>query len=60
MVSGKKVAIFNWEWGRKSAPRDGQKIPLNLWLRKYRKFTHSNYSLSGPMYKLGAMIESMT
>ena len=24
---GKKVAIFNWEWGPNSAPRDGQKIP---------------------------------
>ena len=24
---GKKVAIFDWEWGRNSAPRDGQKKP---------------------------------
>ena len=24
---GKKVAIFDWEWGRNSAPRDGQKSP---------------------------------
>ena len=24
---GKKVAIFDWEWGRNSAPRDGQKRP---------------------------------
>ena len=24
---GKKVAIFYWEWGPHSAPRDGQKIP---------------------------------
>ena len=24
---GKKVAIFDWEWGRNSAPSDGQKIP---------------------------------
>ena len=23
----KKVAIFNWEWGQNSAPRDWQKIP---------------------------------
>ena len=30
MVLGKKVAIFDWEWGRNSAPRDGQKIPCNL------------------------------
>ena len=27
MVLGKKVAIFNWELGRNSAPREGQKIP---------------------------------
>ena len=27
MVLGKKVAIFDWEWGRNSAPRDGQKRP---------------------------------
>ena len=27
MVLGKKVAIFNWEWGRNSAPREGQKRP---------------------------------
>ena len=27
MVLGKKMAIFDWEWGRNSAPRDGQKIP---------------------------------
>ena len=27
MILGKKVAIFDWEWGRNSAPRDGQKRP---------------------------------
>ena len=27
MVLGKKVTIFNWEWGQNSAPRDGQKRP---------------------------------
>ena len=27
MVLGQKVAIFDWEWGRNSAPREGQKIP---------------------------------
>ena len=27
MILGKKVAIFNWEWGRTSAPREGQKMP---------------------------------
>ena len=27
MVLEKKVAIFDWEWGRNSAPREGQKMP---------------------------------
>ena len=27
MVLGKKVAIFIWEWGRNSAPREGLRIP---------------------------------
>ena len=27
MVLGRKVAIFDWEWGRISAPREGEKIP---------------------------------
>ena len=27
MVLGKMVAILDWEWGRNSAPRDGQKSP---------------------------------
>ena len=27
MVLGKKVTIFDWECGRNSAPRDGQKRP---------------------------------
>ena len=26
MVLGKKVAIFDWEWGRNLAPREGQKM----------------------------------
>ena len=30
MVLGKKVAIFDWEWGRNSAPRDGQKKPCKI------------------------------
>ena len=30
MVLGKRVAIFDWEWGLNSAPREGQKIP---WLK---------------------------
>ena len=29
MVLRKKVAIFDWEWDRNSAPRDGQKIPCD-------------------------------
>ena len=28
MVLGKKVAIFNLEWGLNSAPREGQKMPF--------------------------------
>ena len=27
MVLGKKVEIFDWEWGQNSAPREGQKMP---------------------------------
>ena len=27
MELGKRVAIFDWEWGRNSAPGEGQKIP---------------------------------
>ena len=27
MVLGKQVAIFDWGWGRNSAPREGQKMP---------------------------------
>ena len=30
MVLGKKVAIFNWERGRNSAPREEQKIPSKI------------------------------
>ena len=30
MVLGKKVAIFDWEWGGNSAPREGQKMPCLL------------------------------
>ena len=25
-----KIATFDWEWGRNSAPRDGQKIPCSV------------------------------
>ena len=30
MVFGKKMDIFDWEWGRNSALRYGQKIPCDL------------------------------
>ena len=30
MVLGKKVAIFDWKWGRNSAPTEGQKMPYLL------------------------------
>ena len=30
MVLGKKVTIFDWEWGRNSVPRDGQKRPCYI------------------------------
>ena len=32
MVLGKKVAIFDWECGRNSAPREGRKIPWSILL----------------------------
>ena len=41
MVLGKKVTIFDWEWGQNLAPRDGQKRPClltraaSVCLRKY-------------------------
>ena len=28
-IGKKLVAIFDWEWGRNLAPRDGQKIPVH-------------------------------
>ena len=31
-VLGKKVAIFDWEWGRNSALREGQKMPCLVML----------------------------
>ena len=37
-----KMAIFDWEWGRNSAPREGQKMPwevkthsLTVWQRQW-------------------------
>ena len=29
MALGKKVAIFDWEWGRNSATREGAENPLS-------------------------------
>ena len=42
MVLGKKFAIFGWEWGRNSAPREGQKIPCNLTESPHTWFISSN------------------
>ena len=36
MVLGKKVASFDWEWGRNSAPRDGQKMPWQNTFNNHR------------------------
>ena len=30
MVLGKKMASFDWDWGRNSAPREGQKMPSGV------------------------------
>ena len=30
MVLGKNVAIFDWEWGRNSALREGQNMPCSM------------------------------
>ena len=37
MVLGKKVAIFDWEWGRNSVPREGQKIPCKVFLIVFKQ-----------------------
>ena len=36
MLLGKKMAIFYWEWGQNSAPREGQKIPCQAYLFELR------------------------
>ena len=49
---GKKVAIFDWEWGRNSAPREEQKIPCNAPLNVHAdlssrfKFREINFGLN--------------
>ena len=45
MVLGKKVAIFDWEWGQNSAPRDGQKMPsvyTHVSILKFNMVLHEN------------------
>ena len=39
-VLGKKVAIFDWECGQNSAPRDGQKIPWKFKTKGEIDFGH--------------------
>ena len=54
MVLGKKVAIFEWEWGRNSAPRDGQKSPevhhgtqlLLIIMQLYINYNHATTKLA--------------
>ena len=43
MVLGKEVAIFDWEWGRNSAPRDGQKSPCVLNISIIREYQTPSY-----------------
>ena len=45
MVLGKKVAIFVWEWGQNSAPRDGQKRPSYGFLRNICGINKSSESI---------------
>ena len=47
MVLGKKVAIFDWEWGQNSAPGEGQKMPC------YMKKMLSLRKLFNPSYDSG-------
>ena len=49
MLLGKKVAIFDWEWGRNLAPRDGQKISWT-----HSKLPHESYHCNriGKFYNL--------
>ena len=45
MVLGKKVTMFDWEWDRNLAPRDGQKIPCTQSLVSLKLAT-----LQSPVY----------
>ena len=50
MVLGKKVTIFDWEWGRNLAPRDGQKRPcagsIFLFIQEKMFVKHNKQSVS--------------
>ena len=35
---GKKVAIFDWEWGRNLAPREGQKMPCITYVSEMKNY----------------------
>ena len=48
MVLGKNVTIFDWEWGRNSAPRDRQKRPCMVF---YLKSRFTNPIMSGIIFK---------
>ena len=50
MVLGKKVAIFNWEWGRNSAPRDGLKLGIS-WGAQSSHMLEKNLNLDGFLEK---------
>ena len=43
MVLGKNVTVFDWEWGRNSAPRDGQKRPWPIYLGVFKTVLFSEW-----------------
>ena len=71
MVLGKKAAIFDWEWGRNSAPREGQKIPcvfityLHVCIAGMRTVRHSQsrkgvgWILNGAIQIFRSLIKSL-
>ena len=52
MALGKKMAIFDWEWGRNSAPREGQKIPWHLILSSVQIYKNLRIKLRILSYPL--------
>ena len=42
MVLGKKVAIFDWEWGQNSAVEKGRKYPGQIQYTEYRLLSDTN------------------